>query len=192
VTVYLLDTNVFIEAKNRHYGFDFCPAFWEWIDQTNNAEKVFSVEKVLDEIGDVKDELNDWANERTGVFLKPDSQVEASFQVVSDWATSANYEPEAVSDFFGAADYYLVAHAHAHRQTVVTHEVWSDTRKTIKIPNACRALEIECATPFDMLRSEKARFVLPPRTGGGQSKRAGALRSEQTRLGLGSNSQRTA
>ena len=29
---YLLDTNVLIEAKNRHYGFDFCPAFCDWID----------------------------------------------------------------------------------------------------------------------------------------------------------------
>ena len=24
---YLLDTNVFLQAKNLHYGFDFCPAF---------------------------------------------------------------------------------------------------------------------------------------------------------------------
>lgn len=26
---YLLNANVFIQAKNLHYGFDFCPAFWE-------------------------------------------------------------------------------------------------------------------------------------------------------------------
>ncbi len=25
---YLLDANVFIQAKNLHYGFDFCPGFW--------------------------------------------------------------------------------------------------------------------------------------------------------------------
>jgi hypothetical protein len=30
VTRYLLDTNVFIQARNLHYGFDFCPAFWDW------------------------------------------------------------------------------------------------------------------------------------------------------------------
>jgi len=24
---YLLDANIFIQAKNLHYGFDFCPAF---------------------------------------------------------------------------------------------------------------------------------------------------------------------
>ncbi len=31
MTRYLLDTNIFIQAKNLHYGFDFCPAFWEWL-----------------------------------------------------------------------------------------------------------------------------------------------------------------
>ena len=28
---YLLDTDVFIQAKNLHYGMDFCPAFWDWV-----------------------------------------------------------------------------------------------------------------------------------------------------------------
>jgi hypothetical protein len=28
---HLLDANVFIQAKNLHYGLDFCPAFWDWL-----------------------------------------------------------------------------------------------------------------------------------------------------------------
>ncbi len=38
---YLLDANVFIEAKNRHYGFDFCPAFWDWLKKGHTVGKVF-------------------------------------------------------------------------------------------------------------------------------------------------------
>lgn len=34
---YLLDANVFITAKNLHYGFDFCPAFWDWLDRAAAA-----------------------------------------------------------------------------------------------------------------------------------------------------------
>nr|WP_269633613.1 DUF4411 family protein [Pelomonas sp. BJYL3] len=30
---YLLDANVFIQAKNLQYGFDFCPGFWDWLAQ---------------------------------------------------------------------------------------------------------------------------------------------------------------
>lgn len=39
---YLLDTNVFIQARNLHYGFDFCPAFWDWLDGQNAAGVVGS------------------------------------------------------------------------------------------------------------------------------------------------------
>jgi Domain of unknown function (DUF4411) len=42
---YLLDANVFIEAKKRWYGFDFCPGFWAWLDSENKQGKVFSIER---------------------------------------------------------------------------------------------------------------------------------------------------
>ncbi len=47
---YLLDANVFMQAKNLHYGLDFCPAFWDWLVEANAALSVFSIEKVGDEI----------------------------------------------------------------------------------------------------------------------------------------------
>ena len=37
MTRYLLDANVFIQAKNLHYGFDFCPAFWDWLVDRNTG-----------------------------------------------------------------------------------------------------------------------------------------------------------
>jgi hypothetical protein len=67
-----------------------------------------------------------------------------------------------VSTFLQVADYYLVAHAHAHGHVVVTHEVPAASSKRIKIPNACIGLEVKCMTPFQMLRTERARFVLGP------------------------------
>ena len=56
---YLLDANVFIQAKNLHYGLDFCPAFWDWLIARNAAKQVFSIEKVGDEIQAIADELAD-------------------------------------------------------------------------------------------------------------------------------------
>ena len=58
---YLLNANVFISAKNLHYGFDFCPAFWDWLIRENARQRVFSIEKVGDEIEAGGDELADWA-----------------------------------------------------------------------------------------------------------------------------------
>jgi Domain of unknown function (DUF4411) len=158
---YLLDANVFIQAKNLHYGLDFCPAFWDWLIANNAAQLVFSIEKVGDEIDAVADELATWAEQRgPGFFLRPDSALLPALGSVSTWATGQSYEPAAVSTFLQVADYYLVAHALAHGHAVVTHEIASTSTKKIKIPNACISLGIKCVTPFEMLRHERAKFVL--------------------------------
>lgn len=158
---YLLDANVFIQAKNLHYGFDFCPAFWDWLVAQNGAGKVASIEKVEDELVAGADELAGWAARRgRGFFLAPDDTVLPALTGVSTWATSQTYESAAVSTFLQVADYWLIAHALAHGFTVVTHEVPSQTIRKIKIPNACIGLKITCVTPFEMLRRERARFVL--------------------------------
>jgi hypothetical protein len=68
VTRYLLDANIFIQAKNLHYGFDFCPAFWEWLIAQNVAGKVASIEKVDDELRAGGDDLSDWATARGRLF----------------------------------------------------------------------------------------------------------------------------
>lgn len=160
---YLLDANVFIQAKNLHYGFDFCPAFWDWINEGNGNRTVYSIEKVGDELRSGADELADWANKRGDeFFLRPDAPVVPSLQATSQWANSGNYDPAAVNTFMQVADYYLVAHAHAHGHVVVTHEVVAHTVKKIKIPNACIGLGVKCMTPYEMLRIERARFVLGP------------------------------
>jgi hypothetical protein len=165
LTRYLLDANVFIQAKNLHYGFDFCPAFWEWVIAQNAAGAVASIEKVGDELIGGGDELADWAEARgEAFFLAADDTVLPALGTVSTWATGNGYEPAAISTFLQVADYWLVAHALAHQWTVVTHEVPSASVRKIKIPNACLALGVPCVTPYEMLRRMRARFVL----GGGQ------------------------
>jgi len=174
---YLLDSDVFIQAKNLHYSFDVCPAFWEWIDVAHERGLVFSIEKVRGELIAGDDELAAWAKARGDeFFLAPDNAILPSLAAVSAWAGSGAYEPAAVSTFLQVADYYLVAHAHAHAFTVVTHEVAAQTVKKIKIPNACIGLGVTVMSPYEMLRIEKARFVLggtvaggAPASGGGNS-----------------------
>ena len=160
---YLLDADVFIRAKNLHYGFDFCPAFWEWLIQQNHDGQVFSIERVGDELLAGADELADWARKRGGnFFLPPDATLFPALGEVSTWATGQGYEQSAVSTFFQVADYYLVAQAYGGKHTVVTHEIPSASTRKIKIPDACIGLGIKCVTPYEMLRNERARFVLGP------------------------------
>jgi len=158
---YLLDANIFIQAKNLHYGLDFCPGFWDWLVEKNKRDQVFSIEKVGDELKAGSDELATWAIARgEDFFLKPDVALLSTFRLVSSWVTNQRYEPGAVNIFLQSADYYLIAHAAAHRLTLVTHEIASTSIKKIKIPDVCLGLNLKCMTPFEMLRVEKARFIL--------------------------------
>ena len=152
--------NVFIQAKNLHYGFDFCPAFWDWLVEQNSAGRVASIEKVADELQAGDDELSVRAEAQGGgFFLPPDDVVLPALRVVSDWASGHGYQPAAVTTFLQVADYWLVAHALAHECIVVTHEVPADTTSKIRIPNACIGLGLRCMIPYEMLRRERARFV---------------------------------
>jgi Domain of unknown function (DUF4411) len=97
---YLLDANIFIQGKKLHYGFDFCPAFWDWLDASNVNGTVFSIEKVRDELLAGNDDLSTWAQARgKAFFLPPDSSTSGSLAAVSTWASSGSYEPTAISTF---------------------------------------------------------------------------------------------
>lgn len=165
---YLLDANVFIQAKNLQYGFDFCPAFWQWLEQAHEAGRVRSVRQVGDELGGGGDELSVWAEQRgDGFFCPPDAAVLRATAQVSAWVVQQGFEPAAVNTFFQVADYWLVAAALAGQHTLVTHEVASTSLRRIKIPTVCTGLGVAFMSPYQMLRKEQARFILgPPATAG--------------------------
>ena len=43
--VYVLDSDVFIAAKNLYYAFDICPGFWESILQAYQHDRVRSIDR---------------------------------------------------------------------------------------------------------------------------------------------------
>ena len=162
---YLLDTNIFIQAKNDYYGFDLCPGFWAWLEQQNEAGKVFSIGPVQAELIAGKDELAVWAKTKGNKFFLPfDQDASLAMNEVSQWVQGADYREAAQRAFLSVADSLLVAYAKAHTHTVVTHEVFNPaqlSKKKIKIPAVCHAFEVPYIRTFEMLRKERASFVLP-------------------------------
>jgi hypothetical protein len=163
--MYLLDSNVFIEAHRRYYGIDFVPGFWDWLQLNHASGKLASIERIREELeaGAHGDALKDWVKNHKTVFLPIDAAVQASFQRLSSWTMdpSHGYTPAAKAKFMGSGDYQLIAYAHAHGHVVATHEQSRpEAKKVIMIPDACKALGVECIDPFKMLRDEKAVLVL--------------------------------
>lgn len=105
---YLLDPNVFIAAKNQHYGFDICPGFWSWLDQAGQAGIVRSVEAVYQELLGQSDDLAKWVRDHRQMFSAPTNADIAAVAEVNRWATESTlYNEGATADFAAAADSFL-------------------------------------------------------------------------------------
>ena len=160
--MYLLDANVFITAKNTHYGLDFAPAFWDWIAQAHAGGTVFTIDEVKKELDAGADELKTWAKAQpASFFVKPDATTTPYLKPLSDWVNASDFTPAAKAEFLNSPDYFLVAQARGLGYTLVTHEKSEpESKKKVKIPDACIALGVRSCLPWPMLRAEQAKFVL--------------------------------
>ncbi|WP_431100041.1 DUF4411 family protein [Roseateles noduli] len=161
---YLLDANALLEAKNVHYGMDFCPAFWRWLTVSHADGQVFSITQVRDEL--LEDVIRPWVNaQSSGFFLSEDLLVEEKADRIVEWLDRQSLLDAVILEFVDSADMYLVAHALAHGHTVVTREkpaAESKKKLKIKIPDVCTVFGVRCIEPHVMLRELQARFVLGP------------------------------
>lgn len=162
--MYLIDTNVLIEAKNRYYAFDIAPGFWAWLDRAHASGLACSIDAVRDELLMGSDELATWAHDHGDFFRSVDQVATQQFADLTTWAASRSYTPAAIANFTGNnADYLLVAYARAHTHVVVTHELpQSNSTARVLIPDACVAMGVSYANTFDMLRRTSALLDLRP------------------------------
>jgi hypothetical protein len=165
-TQYVLDTNIFIQAKNDYYAFDICPGFWTALKRHGDAASVISVDRVFDELQHGYDDLSDWVKAAGDDFFKQtaDQQVLAEYTRLVAWANSQPQLARAAKDEFSQsdnADAWVVAYAKVNGCVVVTHETFEpDIKKKVKIPNACQAFNVRYVNTFDMLRALKTKFIL--------------------------------
>jgi hypothetical protein len=97
--MYLLDANVFIDAKNRYFAFDIVPAFWDWLVAQHQAGKLFTVQAVYDEIVDGGDDLAAWMKAQSASFrIAPGSADSAGLATVSAWVNGqASSRPQSLT-----------------------------------------------------------------------------------------------
>ena len=71
--VMILDSNAFIEQKNRFYAFDICPGFWEFVIDDFESGNAMSVTHVRNEILGGSDALSTWMKDELDkkYFLAP-------------------------------------------------------------------------------------------------------------------------
>ena len=161
--MYLLDANVFIEAKNRYYGFDIVPAFWDWMDLVTAVNAV-TITPVRDELLNGADELSDWMKARKNdvwILDVTDKSTQENFADIANELNGSPYKSAAVADFLSGADPWLVAKAVTTGATIVTHETFDmNCKRRVPLPNICPSRGIKFINTFEFMRILKAKFTL--------------------------------
>ncbi len=162
---YLVDSDVFITAKNLYYSFDICPGFWKSVLHPHREGRVFSVDRVRGELlaGRKTEDLVRWVRDEVpeGFFVPVDTDVVVSaYTDVMMWVQRhSRYFDHARAKFATGADGWLVAYAQVHGTTVVTNEQSAPgSRKEIKLPDVCDQFGVRRDNTFAMLRALNVHF----------------------------------
>jgi hypothetical protein len=166
MSVYVVDSNFFIQAHRMYYPLDVVFSFWEKVKQLADAGKIISIDKVKQEIYQNEDALKTWCEDNLPPeFFKDTMPVIASYLNIIAWAAtkSNHYTQNAIAEFLEAdeADAWIIAFAHAeiNDRIIVTYEISDPQRKKrIKIPDVCIAHGIECIDTIGMFRKLGERF----------------------------------
>jgi Domain of unknown function (DUF4411) len=158
--VYVLDTNVFIQAKRTFYPFEVCPGYWKAMSWHRKSGRVMSIDRVRDEIERGGDDLWSWvqtAYGQDGFASVDEPSVTRWFGEMAAWVQAQpHFLPQARTEFASeeVADGWLAAYAKSRSSTVVVtlEEFNAESRRKVQLPNICKAFEVEWITPFQMLR----------------------------------------
>jgi hypothetical protein len=165
--LYLLDTNVFIEAQNRYYANDICPGFWDWLDHGMLVGSLMSITSVYDELEGKGDFLAEWVEDRktSGWFLDVTDIPTQNFyaQVVQHVESVPVYTRPHKNLFLSRADPWLIAKAKVEGLIIITHETFNAHTTKVKIPNVCRNFNISCNDTFQVLRQLAVSFSWAPK-----------------------------
>lgn len=138
MSMYIVDTNFFIQAHRLTYPLDVAISFWNKVKQLANEEKIISIDKVKQEIFKNNDILKNWCEKNLPTdFFKDTSHIMTSYKQVVNWSNlqSSHYLPKALSEFLSSdeADAFLVAYAldDKDNRIIVTQEI-SEPNKKIK------------------------------------------------------------
>ena len=163
--IFVLDANIFIEAKHRYYAFDVCPGFWDALVWLHSQGRVVSIDRVKTELENGDDDLKAWAIGTMPAECFFDTDMEEVLQTYAEaiaWVMAqAQFTDAAKAEFAEAdnADAWVIAFAKMTRATVVTHErADANVRRHVPIPNVCEAVGVPYVDTFDMLRALSTKF----------------------------------
>ncbi len=164
---FVLDSDVFIAAKNAYYAFDICPGFWKGLLHAHELARVQSIDRIKAELlsGNKEEDLVQWVKKEVPAAFFHDSNSEEVSKAYADvmlWVQrSPQYLDRAKAKFATEADGWLVAYSMVHGTLVVTNEQpRPESRNRVLLPDVCAQFKVSYKDTFVMLRELAVPFDL--------------------------------
>jgi hypothetical protein len=150
---YTIDT-CSLTAMRSVYPPDVFPGAWTKLDNLADAGVLVSIEDVLEELKHQEDDVCDWARKHPSIFHALDGPVQQKVREIL--RTHGNLVD--IKRRKSGADPFVIAHAILNKCIVVTEEKPSGGPDKSKIPDVCKAYNVECIRVLDMFRREGLRL----------------------------------
>jgi hypothetical protein len=162
---YVIDSDVFISAKNGYYAFVICPGFWDSLLHHYEHDRVHSLDRIQQELlaGRKDEDLVQWVKNAVpdGFFVPTqDAEVIRAYQDIMRWVQrNPQYVDNAKAKFATEADGWLVAYARVTGVHVVTNEQpRPEARNRVLLPDVCNRFGVQFCGTFAMLKSLRVRY----------------------------------
>lgn len=151
---YSIDTSALLEGWVRHYPMDVFPSLWDRLDGLIVAGELRASEEVLHELRRKEDDLSEWADARSELFVETDEAIQIEVTEIL-----AQHE-KLVDDSRGhnAADAFVIALARIESAKVVTEERPRHNLYRPNIPDVCRGMGTPWINLLQLIREERWVF----------------------------------
>ncbi len=153
-TLYVMDTNVFMDWQARYYPTDVFVSLLSRMDDLIAKKRCASPQLVEEELGAVgTTELKVWADSRPAFFVPLSEMLAEAISIQARFP--GLLDPKAT---YEEADAYVIAYAKLKGGVVVTQETSAAEKRNPKrthfIPDVCRELGLPCISFLGLMRRE--------------------------------------
>ncbi len=154
--LYVVDTNVLIDAWTKWYAPEVIPPFWINVENLAETGRLTIPEPVLWELEEQDDDLYRWCKMRESVLVTPSSaEIQSRVQMIANkYPNLCGRAPQSKNH----ADPFVIALASYFSCTLVTHEQATGNLQGPRIPDVCKAEGLRAIQLYRLIQEQHWRF----------------------------------
>ena len=147
--MFIIDSNILIEAKNFHFPLAPTHPFWDWLVMLGKKGEIKIPEEVYKELEAGNDNLPEWLQRHKSLFFLSKNNAYSELpSVLESYTALYGSEISETELEVMKADPWVIAHAKALGGGVICNERIKakvlKSVKEVKVPSVCKMLNIEC------------------------------------------------